>query len=67
MSSIPVAYPQVIMDIFASFHVTITGIRAGQRDFAAGSIPGSSIGRPRLSLFPVCTSNPATSEVNRDV
>jgi hypothetical protein len=55
------------MDIFASFRVTITGIRAGQRDFAAGSIPGSSIGRPRLSLFPVCTSNPATSEVNRDV
>jgi hypothetical protein len=42
MPSTPSAHPQVISRTFASFRVVKLGISAAQRDFWAGSIPGSS-------------------------
>jgi hypothetical protein len=36
MSSTPLAYPQVVSRIFASFRVANIGIPAGERDFCSG-------------------------------
>jgi hypothetical protein len=64
MPSTPSAYPQVISRTFVSFHAPKSGVSAGQRDFWAGSIPGSSTENVQVKgcFHPQIGSSPAHPE-----